>query len=748
MATMDPEIWLEMTVQPYPSGSASVYRFSTKPIAAANSFIEGRVLARGWGTLERALSDWRGNIEASAFSVQLEDSDGLIRGLIESFGVTAFPNPETAVKLLSEAGRAAGLTPRVIHRGYLGKSPQPLPNRKAQLESVDVLGSRFYHFAPEAPLQKVFITREHLEAAGLYGTPADVLGKPYNIIIGEHSDAGTLDINGNDAAKGMIPPDLLGTEHEATQIVQIPPPVLSASVVGTPGGDTGHYQVTMLTANGETVGSNIVTVSNVPEPRDASNYVELTWTAPSGWEAIYASMAVAFRVCGRTHNPPATYLDMMNNGGTFTSPEYEYHDDHDQDIEKLPAAPAVGTATVVLTNPNDPSTLVTGDIWTTFAVGLGHILGVEVYGSDLVAGGEPSRTLLNTSSDPDLQPPEVIEIGTGADQIRVTVFYAKGVRVQQHLDGIVKFAVNCCGVEEVGDGTGDPITEAGPGLQWLLNEIALKDEGTGYRTGNYGPLEMFTDGTTPILKPTTFSAFQALTAVWIGGRGYQMHLALTETVTLSQVLQWACLTFHIHVGTTQHGQVGIWALDPSVDTSTAPHYRVFDVHGPLPAPEIAEEEVENRLRFRYGYDPDLREYPGDMETIEHLGSQDLYGLKDASGSAVDSFLELRCTRDQVTARNAMARRLYQNRIAPIYQPVPLSLRAMESDLGSVFVLTHHDGVGVNGYIDQPFFTVRHADNPNPPVPVVTPTGRDMYRMVTDLTANVMSPSATMPFVMV
>jgi hypothetical protein len=92
--------------------------------------------------------------------------------------------------------------------------------------------------------------------------------------------------------------------------------------------------------------------------------------------------------------------------------------------------------------------------------------------------------------------------------------------------------------------------------------------------------------------------------------------------------------------------------------------------------------------------------------------------------------------------------LYQNRIAPIYQPVPLSLRAMESDLGSVFVLTHHDGVGVNGYIDQPFFTVRHADNPNPPVPVVTPTGRDMYRMVTDLTANVMSPSATMPFVMV
>lgn len=727
-----PTFWLEFTTRAYPGGSPGsddTLRMSTTPLAFP-TMIEGRVKRGGWGPIEYALSDWKGNPEASTVTADCEDSDGRLRAITESMGVSAYAKAETSVKFLSEAGRHAGLTPRIIHRGYLRGSPKPLPNRKARIEAVDAASSQWFHLDPAAPLQKVFWSRAWLEAAGYINTPKDLFGKPVNIVLGEHSDLGTLDANGADASKGMVPVDYVG-DQATVQPPTIPPPILSISRVGAAGSSTFHYAVSAITATGETVWSNVVTITDsLPNgSRDASNYNRLTWTAPSGYESVYADLVIAYRVGGRSTNPPTTYLDIQNNGGTFVSPETFYNDGEiagrdELDIEKQPPAPAVGTAVT------DPS-------WGLLVWALGYAPLTRVYGSDVAEGTEPKRVLLDPD-DPDLKTPLSanwdlpnpwieLTLPTGGT-VRVSGFFAKGVLLQQHKDRVVTFAVSTCGVTDTGDDTGTPITEASEGYLWVLNELALKNGGAGYRTGTFWPLETFSDGTS-VLNTTIIRAFQAATARFIGGRGYQMHLCLTETTTVSQFEQWYNTTFTSYTGQLENGQRGVWVIDDESDPTTWRHFRHrIEIAASLPEPVIAEDEVENLVEGKCDWDPDAQAYRGEVITLEDLDSQAMYGLCPAAPTG--QVLEGRCTRDPVTFRDALARRLKYNKVAPLYQPLDTALLGIEQSLGAGLRLTHPDGIGVDGYQNRAFFTVRKRIDPNGPDQRVTLTARDIHRHVT------------------
>ncbi len=757
-----PDVWLEIAIEPYPSGATETTRISTRPMVKPNR-IEGRVRPGSWNVSERALSDWKGQPEASTLSVEVNDVDGAFRAISETLGVSKFSRAETTLKLLSEAGRAANLAPRVIHRGVLAKAPTPLPGRMARVEIVDRLGSQWYALDPAAPLQKQFVSREQLEAGGIVNTPKDSIRKPYPIILGEHSDHGALDVNGNSAEKGLLPVldlgDMILTETGLvdtvnTNIENIPPPVLSAVVVGTPGSRVTRHAVSMITATGETIGSNLVELTDAPDVLDVNNYVRLTWVPPAGWEDVYAAQAIAYRVCGRSAADPNRYLDIMNNGGTFVNPETEYHDGEqnghtDFDSEKEPGPPAVGTATVVTTIPGDPQSVTTSTVWGVLCWALGYSELDDIFGSNVADGAAPGRTMLDPD-DPDLMTP-LSANWPNADPwvtingLRLSVFYVKGVRLQQHREGSVSFAVNACGMTDTGDDTGTPITEASAGFAWILNQLALKEAWDGTTCW---PLETYSDGT-EILDTAALDAFQALTVARIGGRGYQFHLALHETTTVGQFYVWFNTTFNCYSGQNDDGQYAAWAIDDAADPAAAPIYRQRkEIAGPLPAPMIAEEELENRILFHYDWDPDAQAWRGDVEKVEDALSQSLNGVRDAVKNG--GFLELRCTRDRATARDAMARRLFHNKVAPIYQPIPVGrLNGLEQGMGTLLRLTHEDGLGVAGYVNRPFFVVRKGLQLNGPNQQVVLTARDVYR-VYNLGAGVLSDegsSSQLPFVM-
>jgi hypothetical protein len=739
--------------------------------------IPAGVRSDGWSGIERALSDWRGSPEAATMTASVDDVDGIWRAMSESLGISAYAKAETSLKLISEAGRRASLTPRVIQRGVLARPPVPGPNRTARIETVDRMGSHWYALNPQATLQKHFVSREDLEAAGIVNTPKDSIGKPYPIILGEHSDHGALNVNGTTAEKGFVPVldlgDLILTETGVidtvnTNIVTVPAPInVTAEVVGSAGPETYAYSITAIFDGGETAGSNVAVVTSAPTVRDGSNYIHVAWEIPTGWEDYYRDNLIGYRICGRRTNPPTRHLDINRHALTGDGfPDWsteavsgeplgrEYNDDQDSDVEKEPGPSAVGTKTVVTTSPGDPQSITTSTVWGVMCWAFGYSEYHDLFASNVAEGAVPGRTLIDPD-DPDLKTPQSAN-WTEADPwitvngLRLSVFFVKGVRLKQHREGTVTFALNVCGATDTGDDLGAPISEASVGFAWILNQFAAQENWDG---GSPWPLVTYSDGT-EILDIAALDAFQAITATRIGGAGYQMHLYLGEVVTLSQFLQWFNTTFHTYSGQNDDEQYGVWTIDDGADPAAAPIYRQrMEIAGPLPEPEIAEDEVENRILFHYDWDPDARAWRGDVEKVEDTTSQTLYGVRDAvpsrPGDVNPGFLELRCTRDRTTARDAMARRLFHNKVAPVYQPFTTTLLGLEQGPGTLLRLTHEDGLGVAGYVARPFFVVRKRIGLNGPNHTVTFTARDVYRVYA-LGSGVMtdeSAAAQMPFVL-
>lgn len=763
-----PDRWIELVVKPYPSGSATVYRWAERAMAFPY-FIEGRVLKNGWSDVEHALSDWKGNPEAAVLQVELNDTDGEVRALIASIGTSAYARIEATAYLLSEAGRKANLRPRIIQRGFVSFTPQPRSRRKASLSIVDVTGSHFYNLSPESMLQRVVWTREFLTLAGLTNTPKSTLAKPLNIVINEHSDAGSEDAAGNNVEKGMIPPDDLGdmvisssnvvvTDVEHVEI--IPPPVLSVEYVGTASGPyTYYWAVSLITATGESATSNVVSLSGMPAQFDASNYARLTWAAPAGWEAVYASVEVAYKVFGRDSNPVTTRLDLMNNGATWVNPEHEYHDDQDHDVEKPDNPLSVGTAKVTTTTPGDPTTVTQSTAYGVFAVSAGYAPINKVFGSNLAPGAVPGRTdvtdqVIRPTDGAWPFPQKWLELAhPDGGTVRVTAFLVQGPLLNQARAGSVTFAVDTCGMLDTGDDTGVPITEASVGYAFVLNFI-MKNNGQGYRTGAHWPLEQFSNGET-IVNTDKLNAFRDKGIKFLGGTGFKFHFAATKPMTLSQFQQHFSNSFTCYTGALDNGQEALFVIDPDTDLAGAARFVRNRELGPwLEDAQVADDEVENRGWFAYDYDPDADAYRGDPELVFDLPSQAMYGVRDVvaqTDGATVTPLEMRCTRDQATARDAMARRIFLNKVAPVYQPMTTPLMGMETNVGDVILVTHVDGIGEDGYVDHPFFVVRKKITGVRPNLRVILTARDVNRFVAASDSLTDSASAdagaTLPFIL-
>lgn len=724
----NPDVWVELKLRSYPDENVTTNTFSTRAMAFP-TFIQGRVVVGGWTDVESALSDWKGSREASVVNVTLEDADGVIREIAQNIGVTVFAKAETSIKLLSEQGRMAALAPRIIHRGFLTGSPIPKSGRKASIQSVDVIGSKFFALNPEETIQKVFFSKEFLEFAGFTNTPKETIDRPPFIIIGEQTDAGFTNANEASAAKGTVPViDLGNYSFTGTPKTFIPPPVLEVEVVGATGSETFHYAVSLVTPAGETVWSNVVTVTNsLPNgSRDLSNYNRLTWRAPDGeapdgrtWHEVYTDFGIItggipgswFRVGGRSTNPPATYLDAHSGGTGVIGDRWFYNDGeiHDRDeidVEKQPPAPEVGTAYI-------------GDSWACFCWALGYSELTMLFGSDVAAQTAPRRVQLDFDH-PDLltpksaawpfadpwvefdHPSELPEIAT--ETVRLSVFFCKeGALTEQHRNGTVTFSLNCCGLTDTGDDLGTPISEAGDGYALMINEFVLKNQGKGYRTGAFWPIQQYSDGT-PILEMDVIRAFQDNTIGFVGDRGYQMNLILDQPTTVSQFEQWFCETFNAYVGSLDNGQQGVWVIDDTADPATGRHLRQhIELTPTLDDPTIAQDELENKIVFRFHYDADASDYIQEPVPITNPVSISLYGLRALS----DQTLDLRCTAHSVTAVDAMQRRLRQNSIYPLYQPVTTAPNpGYELNKGSYVRVTHPDGIGINGYEAHSFFIIR------------------------------------------
>lgn len=704
MATRkQPAIRVTLHLEKYPSSlGTTTYRWGSRPFADAGAFTQGRV--ERWGTIERGSSTPDGDYDIAHAEVELSDSDGLFRGLLADPSTRYVTGREAAIEVLSEDGRAAALDWRSLMRGRVSSIQVP-PGRKARIKIADEVGSHFSGFDLEKKLGIPISRREHPNASD------KVVNRIYPIIIGEHSDYGVTDANGNPADKGLLPVidvgdyllDTDGNIYDNQPLSYLTAPAnLAADVNGTPGTVEYVYGVSAVSPYGETTIAT-VTVSTAPTTLTGTDNVDLSWDAQAA--------AVEYRVYrdGRL-------LARLNNNETYLDPETTYTDDGSDSPGGI-APSATNTALVDQVLDDGSSAFA----WGRLILKIGAAAEVHhLYASDLAEGTAPKRVrvaeyrynseflIYGRPGWPHADP--YIEI----NGIRMGVAYARGAALKHHRDGVVTIAWNGCGDDEDGDGFGDTIDEAFPALQHVLNEHRLKSGGVGYKTGAFGPLETYSNGVEK-LKSSAYAACQALTVTWIGGRGYLCAMAITEPITLRDFLRRFCVTFACHMTSDHHGQVYPFLIDDTASTSTGRHYRARIEIMRVESQEIDHDAVETRVTFHYDWDADGQAFRVTDQVVEDAAATEAYLETPRERSARQCYY----TRDAATALDSNSRHLTRYKVAPRYLGVQTDFRGLEDENGEQIRVTDHDGAGgTTGDVATPMLVMSHTVHPHAPEHVV------------------------------
>ncbi len=705
VSTRTGDLWFQLHLAKFPATEGTtIYRWSKQPYADDEAFKEGRLISIG--KAKRACSDTDGNYQVGKATVTVDDSDNVIRALLEQGTTTEyFLNREAGVYLLSPAGRAAGLTPRTIFRGWIS-DVQTLKDHVVRIEISDVIGSQFSGFNLDKTIPSV--TLSDINPDVIEGLKEKVLP----IYAGEHSDAGALDANGEPAEKGLCPAfdvglvDTSDTDAEATPSYADPPVITSSSVVGS-GDQTYTYAATLTTPYGESLPGASVTVSGAPATSvmDISNYVALSGTYVPG-----AAGTNIVRILGR--NGLTTWLD-----DAFTDPltgEWWYNDGShpapsptraDVDIEKTYVPPAVTGA-----GDND-------GIWNIMAVCLGYSYDIlDVFGSDLAENEEPKRIKFDSSIyGVDILRPQ--DDGWPYDNpwiekngITFTGFLARGPRLRHHLEGNVTFAVDLCGPH---DGDGNVINQAFLQLVWVLNEHVAKNGGTGYKTGDYWPLETYANGD-PLFATGKFLEKQAITAGWLGtALGYLASIVIAEPITVREFVRRFCQTFGCRLAHDHHGQVFPVLVAAPEDETAGRHLRdrieIKDIEDPI----LAHDEVMNRIIYNYHWDPDAQEFKNkglsseDANSIAAHTPGGVVGGTDRRGLKQGDERDMYFTNDADTAADVITREIARRQRRPRYLPVMVDYMGLELDIDSPVRVTHHDGMGTSGDVAAPGLVLAH-----------------------------------------
>lgn len=574
-------------------GATTTYRWSTRPLAGA-AFVEGRVAVNGWENITRKASSPEGSYSADTASVIVEDQDGTIRALLADVTTQWFQNREAAFKLLSEAGLASGLTPRILFGGRC-EDAQALDDRKARLAFEDILAPYLTKTYPQYTIGDAYPYRFegrdedvdedlHEVDPGLQ-IPLALRDQVLPLYYGPHVDSAVDPITGLARGKGMCPTFAMG--------------------------------YTFLTSGG--------TLLTEPSPELA---VILT-----GQEADWGGWVELLVCLGEVDIPNVYYSDLGENPVRIVGPG-------------------------------------------------------ENYGITVLA---PGHTGWPFATD------YVMRNG-----FRCTVIYLRGPIAWHHLAGIVNVTVDVCGWK---NSDGDAIDQAGYALQSFLSEHVLANDGAGYTEGPEAGLPEFADGRAMVWT-SKVEEWQALTADRLGtAKGYLCSIALTQPMTLMQILQHWLITFDAFLAKNAAGQIYPFSIDDLADPTDGTPIRERIELTSLPAPRIAWEQVENSIDYTVGWDPEQE--TARTPTLNVKDDNAIAALKEVRKAP--GIREMRFTADDATAIDAIGRRLMRLKTPPRYQVLPVRIGGVDREIGEQVLTTHRDGLGPAGvgYSNTPMVILDH-----------------------------------------
>lgn len=466
------------------------------------------------------------------------------------------------------------------------------------------------------------------------------------------------------------------------------PPQNLAHAVGSPAGTTRYvFAVSAITALGESRRSTAVIVDDGPAVLSPTDPIELTWDPP----ADHPEAVIAYRVIGRTQAGLVNYLAIV---GLNESPIPTSYTDDGHDVEKPFNA---GTGALVSENVW---------AWIVCAGGDGTVDIHTVYGSDGAEGTEPKRVALGWNDgticgpESDGWPHDAPYRIVGG--IRQSGFYARGLPLKHHREGVVTFAWNGCGYSDASGSPTRVIDQAYRMLQLVLNEFVEKNNGEGYRDGDFGPIETFTDGT-PKFWTSKFEATQDQTKLWLDDDlGYVGAIAIVDPITTGEFLRRFFVTFGGHLTSNHRGSLYPYVVVPSPDSP--PVGRLFRERMEimrLDAHWFAKDERENRITYAYHYNFDQQTFRNEDITVEDAVSIAAHG-GDRLGVYKADVKDCFYGNDATTMADRWQRHLDLYAYAPRYVTWVTNLRAIPDHNGDPIRFSHRkEGLGATGETATP-----------------------------------------------
>jgi hypothetical protein len=146
------------------------------------------------------------------------------------------------------------------------------------------------------------------------------------------------------------------------------------------------------------------------------------------------------------------------------------------------------------------------------------------------------------------------------------------------------------------------------------------------------------------------------------------------------------------------GQLKVCLLDDTAELSSSATFTEPGDLREMPTPTFEFDEVENPVLYAYDWDDDKQKNRVAQEKVIDQDAIDDMGRERPSPSPI----QMRCLRDETTARDVAQRRLLRRRYPPAYYPVVLPIDGCDVEPGDLIRITSQEGVG-SGSDERPLF---------------------------------------------
>ena len=289
----------------------------------------------------------------------------------------------------------------------------------------------------------------------------------------------------------------------------------------------------------------------------------------------------------------------------------------------------------------------------------------------------------------------------GADGVtyRRTVMYMDGARGDAIAAGTAHLTVDLDGIEDVGDGSGETITDLYLQIVHALNYFVLRS----YTSGPWPSPLMFPGTSICQVNRPSFTALSIQRKLEIPG-GYVgawiLGAAGERTSVQAWIARWA-VSGACRIGPNGFWQTMAWAIDPTLVASA--YATVIDIHDvaiDAGDPQPQYDQLWNVVPYTYGPPLNGGADWGGTAVLKHAASIANYGREFPAQQ-----LELYCLRDATIAAAATAEFLRVSRAVPVLIEPEGDLRLLSFDHGDPLRYTQYRGLGSSGYIDRLFVVI-------------------------------------------